>query len=296
MPAAVFTPANPVMLSTFQGNVPIQQGQEIIQEVMANSVVMQLAKYEEMDSLEKEFDVFLGGLGAYWVDEGQRIQTTTAKWGKATLRAKKLAVILPVSREYLHYKQKEFFNKMKPFISEAFFKKFDAATILGVDNPYTQSISASVGTRKIEGDLNLANFDAAVAVLNDAGFEPNAAISKVQNNSLIRAIVRDDNGLKTRLYDGTNIDGVPVFDIHRDITEFQKGTLVLGDFDHAYYGIPYTMNYAISQDATLTTVKDEDGEVLNLFERDMVALRVVMDVAFMIVKDEAFSMIEPTTP
>lgn len=293
---ATFTPDNATMLHQLQGGVPVEYGNEIIKEVMANSLMMQLAKYEEMKAKEKEFDVFLGGLGAYWVGEGQRIQTTKPTWAKVKMVAHKLGVILPVSREFLHYKQKDFFNKMKPYIAEAFYKKFDSATFLGEDNPFTQSIKDAIGTDLIEGDLDLANFDTAVGNLNDAGFEPNAAVSKVQNNSMLKKIVRDDNGLKTRLYDGNGIDGIPVFNMHRDIAEFKKGSLILGDFDQVYFGIPYNMNYAISHDATLTTIKGEDGEPLNLFEREMVALRVTMDVAFLVLKDDAFSMIEPNTP
>lgn len=293
---ATFTPANATMLHLLQGGVPVAQGGEILKEVMANSLMMRLAKYVEMDKTEKEFDVFLNGIGAYWVGEGQRIQTTKPTWKKVKMVSHKLGVILPVSREYLNYKQKDFFNKMKPYIAEAFYKKFDAATFLNADNPFAQSIKGSVGADLIQGDLNLANFDKAVGNINDAGYEPNAAVSKVQNASLLKPIVRDDNGLKYRLYDGQAMDGIKIFDLHRDIEEFKKGSLILGDFDQVYYGVPYNMSYAISQDATLTTIKGDDGEPLNLFEREMVALRVTMDVAFLVLKDDAFAMIEPTTP
>lgn len=39
---------------------------------MEGSKVMQLAKYEEMDSKEKKFEYFAKGPGAYWVGEGQK--------------------------------------------------------------------------------------------------------------------------------------------------------------------------------------------------------------------------------
>ena len=37
---------------------------------------MQLAKYEEMNGKEKEFEYFAKGPGAYWVGEGEKIQTS----------------------------------------------------------------------------------------------------------------------------------------------------------------------------------------------------------------------------
>lgn len=298
---ATFNPANVTMLSQLQGVVPKTQGQPIIQEIMANSLMMQLAKYEEMTTLEKEFDVFLNGLGAYWVGEGQRIQTTKPTWAKATMKAHKLGVILPVSREYLSYKQADFFEFMKPYLAEALYKKIDAATILNVDNPYTQSVEQSVTTAasKITGDLSLTNVDAMLGKLNDAGYYANAIISKIQNSTLLRALVRDDNGLKERVYDAEQkqLDGIPVFDMHKEIAEMKKGSLYAGDFNYMRYGIPYNMHYAISTDATLTTLQDADGNPVNLFERDMVALRVTMDVGFMIIKDDAFaSLAAPSVP
>lgn len=293
---ATFTPANAVMMNLMEGGIPKEYGMAILKEVMANSLMMQLAQYEEMTKPEKEFDVFLGGLGAFWVGEGQRIQTTKPKWAKATMKAKKLGVILPVSREYLHYKQADFFEAMKPYLAEALYKKFDAATILNVDNPFEQSVEQSAEDQKVEGALNVENFDALIAALNDNGFEPNAVISKIMNTSALRAMVRDENGLKTRAYEHSakTIDGVPVFNVNNDITEMKKGTLYAGDFSLARYGIPYNMNYELSTDATLTTITGEDDQPLNLFEREMVALRVTMDVAFMILKDEAFAMLKPT--
>lgn len=294
---ATFTPDNVTMLNLPEGSVPVEVGSSIIDNVMANSAMMQLAKFVPMTKTEKEFDVYLNGIGAYWVGEGQRIQTTKPTWAKVKMVAKKLGVIVPVTREYLHYKQSDFFNFVKPMISEALYRKFDAATFLNVDNPYTQSIEQAVTAagNVVTGDLNIANFDAAYNMVTDSGFAPNAAVSKVQNSSLLRSLIRDTDGLKERIYTGGTLDGLAVVDMNKDIAEFTKGSLILGDFDKAFYGIPYNMHYAISTDATLTTVVGEDGAPVNLFEREMAALRVTMDVAFMVVNDEAFAKIAPAT-
>ena len=290
-----FTPDNVTMLESLQGGVPVQQGTLIIQDVMANSAVMQVAQYEEMTALEKEFDVFLGGIGAYWVAEGERIQTSKPQWTKVKMVAKKLGVILPVSREYLHYKQRDFFEKMRPLVSRAFYTKFDSAVLLNLDNPYTQSVTESIAEsgNGISGDITIANMDAMVGNLNDAGYEPTAYVSKVVNNSILKSLVRDDSGLLTRISDGTQIDGVPVVNVNRDV-QLDKGTLLGGDWNMLRYGIPYNMSYKISEDATLTTIVDADGHPLNLFERELVALRVTMDIGMMIISDDAFASIAPT--
>lgn len=60
-----------------------------------------------------------------------------------------------------------------------------------------------------------------------------------------------------------------------------------------FYGIPFNISFKISEDAQLSTLKNEDGTPVNLFEQELVALRATMDVGFMIVKDAAFGKIEP---
>lgn len=295
--SATFNPNNVLLTDVKSGNVPVEQGKAILKEVMSNSLIMQLAQYEPMTKQKKEFDVFLGGLGAYWVGEGEKIQTTQATWAKATMEAKKLGVIIPVSREYLTYKQADFFEFIKPMLAEALYRKFDQAVITGEDNPFEWSIKKSAsGDRKITGALSLTNYDKLVSALNDEGFEPNAFVSKVSNNTKLKGLVRDENGIKTSVYDSRAkaLDGVPAFNVDKEIAEFKKGSLYAGDFNYARYGIPYNMTYAISEDATLSTIKGEDGQPINLFERELVALRVTMDVAFMIVKDEAFATLDAT--
>lgn len=291
---AEFTPPNVMMLNATEGVVPFETGQAIIQDVMASSVMMQLAKFEDMNALEKKFPVFLSGVGAYWVGEGKRIQTSKPEWGEVTMKAHKLGVILPTTREYQHYKASDYFEMMRPLIAEAFYKKFDMATILNVDNVWSQSLEqASTDERLVEGDLNADNINLLIDALGETGHEPNAYISKVANNSLLRGMVSGEGATAENIYDRSakTLDGLPLLNVHTDLTGFPKGTLYAGDFNYAYYGIPYGISYSISDQATISTIVDEDGEPLNLWEREMVALRATMDIAFMIVREEAFGKI-----
>ena len=77
------------------------------------------------------------------------------------------------------------------------------------------------------------------------------------------------------------------------MTNLEDGNLIAGDFNNIYYGIPYNINYKISEDAQLSTITNEDGSPVNLFEQELMALRATMDVGFMVVKEEAFAKIEP---
>ena len=136
--ASEFNPDNVTMYEKKDGTIPEKYNTLILKDVMENSKVMQLAKYEEMDGKEKKFEYFAKGPGAYWVGEGEKIKTSKAQWLNIKMVAKKLGVIIPCSREYLQYKMSDFFEAMKPKIAEAFYKKFDEAAILNVENNFKQ--------------------------------------------------------------------------------------------------------------------------------------------------------------
>lgn len=288
-----FNPDNVTMYEHKDGTIPEKYNNLILKEVMNGSKVMQLAKYEEMDSKEKKFEYFAKGPGAYWVGEGEKIQTSKPKWMQATMVAKKLAVIVPCSREFLKYKMSDFFEQMKPKIAEAFYKKFDEAAILNIENPFPQSVeeSALAAGNLISGGITYDNILAMEDALNDEDYDANAFISTKKNRSTLRNVNKVQNGVIVEtLYDrGANtIDGLPV----ADLKGLEKGNLYAGDFDYMYYGIPFGMSYKIDESAQLSTLKNADGTPVNLFEQELAALRVSMDVAFMIVKDEAFVKLE----
>ncbi|EAG7074034.1 phage major capsid protein [Listeria monocytogenes] len=289
-----FNPENVMLYEKTAGEIPSEYNKLVLEEVMQNSRVMQLAKYEEMKGKEKTFEYFAKGPGAYWVGEGEKIKTTKASMLQVKMQAKKLGTIVVVSREYLNYKMSDFFTEMQSKIAEALYKKFDEAAILGVDNPFTQSIQSSVTTTgKIVKDA--INYDSILEVgdlVLEEDIEPNAFISKTQNRSALRGAIKTENGVALSLFDKTNntIDGLPAVNLKS--TEMKKGTLFTGDFDQMRYGIPFNIKYAISEEAQLSTIENPDGSPVNLFEQELLAMRVTMDVGLMIIKDEAFAKLE----
>lgn len=292
-----FDPNNVTMLQRPDGTIPEKHARLTIEDVIQNSKVMQLGKYEQMDGLEKKFNVFVKGGGAYWVDETQKIPTTKSEWKTVEMRAKKLAVILPVSDEYLNWGMSDFFEFMKPKIAEAFYKKFDEAVLLGKNNPFKQSLARSIATAgtNITGSIDYDTILDLEDKLYDNDIEPNAFISKAQNHSALRKAIKTENGVATSLYDRSNgtIDGITTVNLKSDA--MSKGSLIAGNFDYLYYGIPAGLKYSVSDQGQLSTLTNEDGTPINLFEQDMKALRVTMHVAALVVKDEAFAGLNMTT-
>ena len=261
----------------------------IMKEVAENSLVMQLGKYHEMDGKqEKTVYVQTDGVSAYWVNETETIKTDKPEVVPVTLRAHKLGIILVASREVLNYTWEKFFEDMKPQIVEAFYTKIDEAGLLGHETPFANSVAkaAKDASKVIGGPVTYENILKLEDKLLDDDIEINAFVSRVSNRSALRD-ARD--GDKKTIYDKeTNkLDGTVVVDMKSK--QFKKGDLLAGNFDNLIYGVPYNINYKISEDGQISTIKNADGTPINLFEQEMVAIRCTMDIAVMITKINAFA-------
>ena len=261
----------------------------IMKEVAENSLVMQLGKYHEMDGKqEKTVYVQTDGVSAYWVNETETIKTDKPEVVPVTLRAHKLGIILVASREVLNYTWEKFFEDMKPQIVEAFYTKIDEAGLLGHETPFANSVAkaAKDASKVIGGPVTYENILKLEDKLLDDDIEINAFVSRVSNRSALRD-ARD--GDKKTIYDkDTNkLDGTVVVDMKSK--QFKKGDLLAGNFDNLIYGVPYNINYKISEEGQISTIKNADGTPINLFEQEMVAIRCTMDIAVMITKTNAFA-------
>lgn len=297
---ATFNPDNVMMHEHKEGELLNNFTKPVLREVMETSKIMQLGKYQEMDGTEKDFVFWADKPGAYWVGEGQKTETSKATWLEAKMRAYKLGVILPVTKEFLNYTYSDFFEAMKPMIAEAFARKFDEAGILNVgDNPFNKSIEQSVQTagNVINGEYNEDNLLDLEALVENNDYDPNAFISKRTNRRALSSIV--DSVSNERLFEkgkGRNaidtLDGLPVVNLKSP--DYKENVIYTGDFNQLFYGIPQRIEYKIDDSSQLSTIKDGNGEPINLFERDMLALRATMHVAVHIADDKAFAKFEGT--
>lgn len=288
-----FNPDNVMMSEALDGTLLGEFNTPILEEVLENSKVFQLGVVQDMaGQQEKSFTFWADKPGAYWVGEGQKIQTTKPSIVEASMRARKVATIVVASREYLNYTYRQFFEAMRPKIAEAFYKKVDEAAILGVDNPFENSVDAAAvaAGNVVEGEITGENIIELQDILLEGDVEPNGFVSKTQNKTALRQAVDAQGNV---LYDrsANSIDGIQAVDLKS--SEMAKGTLYAGDFDKLFYGIPYNISYKISEEGQLSTITNADGSPVNLFEQELIALRVTMDVATLIAQEDAFAKLAP---
>ena len=289
MTVQTFNPEKVLVSEKKDGTFTKKMTDIIMKDVAENSVVMQLGQYHEMDGLqEKTVYVQTDGVSAYWVNETEKIKTDKPEVVPVTLKAHKLGIILVASREALNYTWEKFFEDMKPQIVEAFHTKIDEAGLLGHETPFANSVakSAKDSSQVVVGPINYQNLLALEDKLYEADINPNAFVSKIQNRSALR---ESRDGDKKTIYDKANntIDGITTVDLKSK--QFKKGDLLAGDFNSLIYGVPYNINFKISEEGQISTMKNSDGTPINLFEQEMVAVRVTMDIAVMVTKANAFA-------
>lgn len=294
MTVQTFNPDKVLVSEKKDGTFTKKMTDIIMKDVAENSVVMQLGQYHEMDGLqEKTVYVQTDGVSAYWVNETEKIKTDKPEVVPVTLKAHKLGIILVASREALNYTWEKFFEDMKPQIVEAFYTKIDEAGLLGHETPFANSVakSAKDSSQVVVGPINYENLLKLEDKLYEADINPNAFVSKVQNRSALR---ESRDGDKKTIYDKVNntIDGITTVDLKSK--QFKKGDLLAGDFNSLIYGVPYNINFKISEEGQISTMKNSDGTPINLFEQEMVAIRVTMDIAVMVTKANAFAKLTAT--
>lgn len=281
------------------GFVPVEQATEIMKDIARGSSILRLSKVSQMESDTKKIPVMTEGAGAYWVGEGERIQTSKAGWIYPELKAKKLAVIIPVTKEKLKDTTIDVFNELKESIAEAFYKAIDAAAIFGTQSPFASNIMKCIETsgNKIEIGTNATldlDVSDAMATVEDAGYDVNGFAAKVGIKNSLRKL-RDSNG--NQLF----VDGVNGKELYSQPIEFSrngawdktKAELIGADWDKSLVGIRDSLEYEILKEATLEGTVDEDGKPISLAEQDLIGIKATMRLAYLPIKDEAFCAVVP---
>ena len=293
-------PNNVLLQDAKTGKIPESEGTLVLKEVIKNSAVMQLAKYEDMlGKPKKKFTFLAKGPGAYWVSEAERIQTSKVEWKQAEMETKKLGVIIPFSKEFLRYSVQDFMKIAAPLIAEAFYRAFDQAVLFGTDSPWGTGKSiyemADAKHKTVtEGTGKNLYHDLAdlLALVEADEHDPNGLLTSRAFKAKMRSVT-DTNGYPMFDPNSNEILGLPISYTSKDIIDKTKAVALTGDWDYARYGVLQDIEYAVSTDAQLSTIQGADGKPVNLFEQDMFALRATMHVAYLNVKDDAFAALKP---
>lgn len=288
-----------VLKDQLQGFVPVTQVKEIIKQVARGSSIIRLSKMIPMESETKKFPVLTEGPGAYWVGEGERIKTSEAKWIYPEMKAKKIAVIVPVTKEKLRDTTIDVFNELTPLIAEAFYKAIDAACLFGTNSPFAKNIyQCAVDNQNFllrnpaeALDITVSN---AMALIEEDGYDANGWVARIgMRNTLRKLRDGDGNQLFVNGVDGKTLYDLPIEFSRNGSWEKTKADIIGGNFDYSYVGLRDSIEYEILREATLQGSNDADGKPISLAEQDMIGIKATMRLGFLPVKDDAFMFIAP---
>lgn len=281
-----------------KGFVPQEVSYDIIQNITRTSAVMSLSNVEVMKSDSKKFSVLKNSLGAYWVEEANRIGTSVPSWEFPELFAKKLAVIVPVTVEKEQDTVINVFGELQPKIVEAFNKSIDAACLFGTASPFAESIYSVAKANAMEVEIGTnskldLDISDVMAKIEEKGYDVQGFVSSIGFKNQLRKL-RDGNG--NQLF----VEGVGQEQLYSLPITFTynswdttKAIAIAGHWNYSIIGVRSEITYEVLREATLTTITMEDGAPLNLAERDLVALKATMRLGFLPVKGDAFAMLVP---
>lgn len=287
----------PKLKDELQGFVPVEQAKDIMKAIARGSSILRLSTVKPMTSDTKKFPVMTEGPGAYWVGEGERIQTTKAGWIYPEMKAKKLAVIIPVTKEKLKDSTINVFEELKPEIAEAFYKAIDAACLFGTNSPFAKNIFNSAVKAQnfiVDGTSKSLDLDVSdvMALIEDDGFDVTGFVANNGIKNRLRKL-RDANG--NQLF----VNGVDTKEFYNEPIEFSrngawdktKAEIIAADWSKSLVGIRDGLEYEILKEATLQGTVDTDGKPISLAEQDMIGIKATMRLGFLPIKDEAFAVL-----
>lgn len=274
--------------------VPTPLANEIIQEIPAQSVVMQLARQVRMSTTTEKLPVLSALPNSYWVNGDTGLKaTTTQAWANKVLTAEELAVIIPIPDSLMADSQIPIWDEVKPRIAEAIGAAIDAAALFGTNKPTSWPVglvpgAVAAGNSVVQGAV--AGHDISVDVsdvftkVEDEGYEVDGVAARSGIKGAFRGL-RATTG--EMIYAPSMIADSPSTLYGEDIVFSRNGAwdasqahLIAGDWDNAIIGLRQDLTLEVFTEGVIT---DAGGlVVLNLMQQDVSAVRAVVRVGFQV--------------
>ena len=262
-------------------DLPVDVSQEIIQKTQDASAIMQLARQIPLPGRGVAINVISGDPEAAWVAETAAKPVSSPALATKVMRGYKLAVIVPFSNEFRR-DVAALYDALINRLPGALGAKFDNTVFGGTAAPGSDfDTFAAVTQQDIETDT-YAGFVAADGDIAAHGGIMNGIVLAPQGKSVVLGAT--DQSKRPLFINNVAEGAVPVILGAR--TELSKGAYVAGtpnvlgfagDWTQAVYGTVEGVKIDYSSDATLDI---GSGNVINLFQQNMFAVRAEIEVGF----------------
>lgn len=299
-----FDPAKVMLSETIGRDVSNElMTAEFVRSLASVSKTIQLGELIPMGNQQiKKVKAIDGELSdAYVVGEGEKIGVANVQTKDYTLETKKIAVILPVTNEFLNYTWEQFYEQVEPLIVDKFNKVLDGNVFLGLHgNVFGNNVLAAATSagNTVADPLSLSSLIEAESLSNT---EPTAFVGHRSVSKNLRGLY--DKNTLSYLYErnSNTLDGLPYHELKlADGQTYPADNLLVGNFKGIKYGLPNGtgLRFMVSDQATLSKVQNagpDSGDV-HLFEQDMKALRAIFEIAVAIPNNESFAVLTNAKP
>lgn len=281
--------------------IPQEVSNEILKTVADMNPVLSLArKLPNMASNQKRMPVLSALATAYFVngDTGLK-ETTEISWANRFIDAEEIACIVPIPQAVLDDAEYDIWGEVRPEVETAISLAISQAVLYGTNIPasWTTNLGAAgifAGATAAGHVVTAAGFadlydailaesapglaDGALMILEADGFMANGHIAAVGMRGRLRGL-RDANGnpiFKTGVQERTRyeLDGEPMYFPTDGSINAALSWMFSGDWSQLVYAMRQDITYTIADQAI---IQDAAGNIVyNLFQQDMVALRVVV--------------------
>jgi HK97 family phage major capsid protein len=286
--------------------VPQELSNEVLQDIPASSVAMQLSTVRRMSSRTYRQPVLDALPEAFWLSQTSTNhdaalkQTTKMDWSHFTMEVAEIAVIVPLPDSLVDDENIPLWAEIRPRVASAFAKKIDEAVLYGTDRPSVWTTDAIVPGAIAAGNTTTAHDPSTPGNGDTAADLAKVGLQLAEQGYDLSAFVtgpgyqyklfqeRDANGQP--IYgpaQGTNpatIFGQPFLQVKSGVWDASAAEVITGDFSRSIIGLRQDITYTMHTDGVIS---DSDGKVLlNLMQQDAKAMRAVMRLAHVVVNDE----------
>lgn len=288
--------------------VPEYFNSEVIRIAEKHGVARRDARVIPMQGKSESWPT-LGSVSVHRVDEKGKIPVVTPTTGNVGLTAKKLAAIIPMSREILAYSNVAVIDEVARLAGEATARAEDYWAFRGLKAGEGIFQNVNVPTHILApsktsyADVSFLDFLTAQDLIDDHAFvEGNIKVylSRSVLNALKRELIEESSNnlaaalmaMNLRDIAGLPYETVPVLPKTTDPNAEgqQAGQAFAGIYNlqHLMMGTARSYEVELSREATIGTY--EGGTTINLWEQDMVAVRVMESIDFEVTNpDKAFA-------
>ena len=272
--------------------LPQEMRDDFITSMTEGSAVMQLANRMVIPGAGVKMNIVTGDPVPAWTDESTEKPVSEPSFANKTMVPYTLAVIVPFSNQFRR-DLSSLYDAVISRIPNALGRAFDQTVLFGDapgDNFDTLKNADAVA-------IDAGTYDAVVGVMTSlatAGGSLNGFIMSPQANGVIMTARNESGDIEFPGY----APGGNLLDV-RTITRqhaYKAGTSAAntlgfaGDWSQAYYGIVEDVKLEYATEATL----NDGTNTINLFQRNMFAVRAEMEVGFVVKDDDYFKRLTDT--